>query len=69
MVQKAGRIKFLESDPIELLKSGNYNRVPAIFGTNKQEGTNFFTSKLANTLQHFALFNNSLLFSIVSNFI
>lgn len=39
IIQRAGRVKYVEKHPLEILKSGDYSNVPIMFGSNKHEGT------------------------------
>ncbi|XP_046395291.1 juvenile hormone esterase-like [Ischnura elegans] len=39
IVQRAGKKKYIDKHPLDILKSGNYSNVPVMFGANKNEGT------------------------------
>jgi hypothetical protein len=49
IVQKAGEVKFLDKDPKEYWSDPNFKSVPAMYGTNKHEGT-YVMSSMAYTL-------------------
>ncbi|KAI2473983.1 esterase B1 [Diabrotica virgifera virgifera] len=38
VIEKPNKSAFITRSPIEIFRSGNYNKVPMIFGTNKTEG-------------------------------
>ena len=42
----SAQYRFLPKNPMELIKEGNFNKVPTIHGTNKNEGSFIFGCKL-----------------------
>ncbi|XP_046395467.1 juvenile hormone esterase-like [Ischnura elegans] len=39
IIQKAGKVRFIEEHPDTLIRTGRYNHVPIMFGSNRDEGT------------------------------
>ncbi|XP_071452928.1 neuroligin-4, Y-linked-like [Hetaerina americana] len=39
IIQRAGKVRYIEEHPDTLIRSGRYNKVPIMFGSNRDEGT------------------------------
>lgn len=46
VIQTSGTIKFLDQDPVQILKLGKYLKVPIITGVTKDEGSMILDCKV-----------------------